>query len=122
MLPAADLGLLGRSDTEVMEAAAREQRVLVSADTDFGELLALGRRPGPSVILLRRISDLVEPQLNLLSNLGAMEDELTTGAIVVISAGGVRIGTCRSRVLAASSAKWPGRVPPRGVMVVPSPR
>ncbi len=38
----ADLGLLGAVDTEVMLAAAESDRVLISADTDFGELLALG--------------------------------------------------------------------------------
>jgi predicted nuclease of predicted toxin-antitoxin system len=44
-----DLGLLGAADGTVMRAASAADRVLVSADTDFGELLALGSHPGPSV-------------------------------------------------------------------------
>lgn len=48
-----DLGLLGATDEKIMATAVQEDRVLVSADTDFGELLAVGRLIGPSVILLR---------------------------------------------------------------------
>lgn len=42
------LGLLGEPDVRIMSAAAEDGRVLVSTDTDFGELLALGRRGKPS--------------------------------------------------------------------------
>lgn len=42
------VGLLGAPDTDVMSAATTEDRIVVSADTDFGEILALGRHPGPS--------------------------------------------------------------------------
>lgn len=35
-----DLGLGGQSDEQIMALADRENRILVSADTDFGELLA----------------------------------------------------------------------------------
>lgn len=49
-----DLGLLGATDEAVMASAAAESRVLVSADTDFGELLATSAAELPSVILLRQ--------------------------------------------------------------------
>ena len=49
-----DRGLLGHTDPEVMACAFDESRILVSADTDFGELLARSNAALPSVILLRR--------------------------------------------------------------------
>ncbi|MGH8896942.1 MAG: DUF5615 family PIN-like protein [Egibacteraceae bacterium] len=42
------LGLLGASDDDVLAAAAREERILVTADTDFGTLLALPGLWGPA--------------------------------------------------------------------------
>jgi predicted nuclease of predicted toxin-antitoxin system len=86
-----DLGLLGATDVTVMEAAASSERVLVSADTDFGELLAVGRDPGPSVIILRRMPHRPEAQTELLlANLGGIEETLAAGAVVVLSGENVR--------------------------------
>lgn len=45
-----DRALLGKPDEDVMRAAAAEGRVILSADTDFGEMLALGAYAGPSVM------------------------------------------------------------------------
>jgi predicted nuclease of predicted toxin-antitoxin system len=86
-----DIGLLGATDTDVMAAAAGNGRVLVSADTDFGELLALGRRPGPSVIIFRRAPRQPEAQaLMLLENLDSIESPLAAGAVVVLTWDSVR--------------------------------
>jgi predicted nuclease of predicted toxin-antitoxin system len=52
-----DLGLLTAADRVVLERAKTENRVLISADTDFGELLAVSGATLPSVILLRRETD-----------------------------------------------------------------
>jgi predicted nuclease of predicted toxin-antitoxin system len=51
-----DYGLQRASDEDILTRAAREQRVLLSADMDFGFLLASRRDPWPSVILLRRLA------------------------------------------------------------------
>jgi predicted nuclease of predicted toxin-antitoxin system len=50
---AADVGLGTASDREVLDRAAAERRIVVTADTDFPQLLALSRARTPGVILLR---------------------------------------------------------------------
>jgi predicted nuclease of predicted toxin-antitoxin system len=52
-----DLGLLTAADRLVLERARTDKRVLISADTDFGELHAASGALLPSVILLRRETD-----------------------------------------------------------------
>jgi predicted nuclease of predicted toxin-antitoxin system len=87
-----DLDLLGAADELVMEAAARDGRILVSADTDFGELLAIGKHVAPSVILLRGLSGGLERRILLVvDNLDQVEDELHAGAIVVFTGDRIRV-------------------------------
>jgi predicted nuclease of predicted toxin-antitoxin system len=88
-----DLGLLGAVDELVMLAAVQDGRIVVAADTDFGELLAIGRHTEPSVVLLRRAPHRPGEQAALmLEALVAAEYELEeTGAIVVASPAVVRV-------------------------------
>jgi predicted nuclease of predicted toxin-antitoxin system len=48
-----DLGMSGAVDRVVLERANQEGRVVISADTDFGQLLAESGASGPSVVIFR---------------------------------------------------------------------
>lgn len=48
-----EIGLAGQPDDAVMTAARDRECVVVSADTDFGELLARSDAPLPSVVIYR---------------------------------------------------------------------
>jgi predicted nuclease of predicted toxin-antitoxin system len=84
--------LLGTSDPDVMRVAVNEERFVITADTDFGELLALGRHPGTSVLLLRRAPHRSQAQAQLLLDcLVEVEADLNLGAVIVITPGWVRV-------------------------------
>lgn len=79
------------TDLEVMASAVEGGRVVISADTDFGELLAKGGRTLPSAILLRRHHDPVGQAAAILASMTDIEESLISGAVVVITENRVRI-------------------------------
>ena len=88
-----DLGLSRASDSEILASAVNESRVVVSGDTDFGELLARTNASSPSVVLFRRQGQRRAAELAglLVANLDAVAADLDSGAVVVMDADRVRV-------------------------------
>ena len=88
-----DLGMQAAPDPAVLQRAQVDERVLVSADTDFGSLLSRSRATGPSVILIRRLAGrrAAEQSAIILANLDQIAEDLTAGAVVVIGDDWIRI-------------------------------
>jgi predicted nuclease of predicted toxin-antitoxin system len=88
-----DYEMQAASDEEIFDRAQREERVVVSADTDFGTLLALRRERTPSVILFRRAAPRTpQRQIDVLvANLPGLAVQLEEGSVVVFEAARVRV-------------------------------
>jgi len=88
-----DLDATGAPDTDVVALASRDDRIIVSADTDFGALLASSRATKPSVILVRALVDRRPPELAgiITANLDTVQEHLQTGAIAAFTQDGIRV-------------------------------
>lgn len=88
-----NLGMRGATDRAIMARAAEEQRVVVSADTDFGTLLARSGAKLPSVLLIRRLVGrrAAEQTTIIVANLPTIAQDLDSGAVVVLTNDWVRI-------------------------------
>lgn len=72
-------------DPEILEKAQQEERILLTFDLDFGELLAIAGTALPSVITFRLQN--TKPAFataRLLETLAECEDVLETGALITL--------------------------------------
>lgn len=85
--------MAGDDDLKVLSSARSGGRVLISADTDFGGLLARSGAALPSVILIRRLQGrraTVHARL-LLEHLADVHEDLESGSIVAFDEDRIRI-------------------------------
>ncbi len=89
-----EIGLQHAEDQAIFDKALEEDRTIVSADTDFGWLLANWPHKKPSVILFRKGAerDPVQ-QIELLKiNLSdQLKEVITSGSVVIIESARIRI-------------------------------
>jgi len=88
-----DFDLQAAEDPVILERAEVEERVIVSADSDFAMLLALTRRSKPAFILFRE-AECVHAQdyaSRILESLPLVARELDAGCVVTFRRGRIRI-------------------------------
>jgi predicted nuclease of predicted toxin-antitoxin system len=85
-------GLIRLPDPDIVAKAAHEQRVVLTFDLDFGDILAVARTETPSVIIFRlrnQTPAAVNPRLfRVISD---CESELASGAIIIVEDQGYRV-------------------------------
>lgn len=88
-----DYGLQGATDPIVLAQARDKARILISADTDFGTILARDKSDRPSLLLIRRLVGrrAIEQAAVILANLESVADDLDAGAVVVLTDDSIRI-------------------------------
>ena len=88
-----DYGLQAATDSVVLARVRGDRRVLISADTDFGMLLAREKAARPSILLIRRLVGrrAADQAAVILANLDVVADDLEAGAVVVLTDEWVRV-------------------------------
>lgn len=90
-----EVGLGNTDDAEILTAAAGQGRAIVTADTDFGALLAARGTSSPSVVMLRSSDHLTpdEQARLIVTVLERVGEELKQGAIASVTPERIRLRT-----------------------------
>ncbi len=89
---AQDIGLATASDPEIVVRARGENRIIITADLDFGRILALSGEDGPSIILFRGGNYSDREMCDLLARvLDSVPEATLTKAICVVDKNRVRV-------------------------------
>ena len=88
-----DYNLQDAQDPVILERAGIEERVVVSADSDFAMLLAISRRRKPSFILFREAGIIHAEDYagRILESLPLIGSELDAGCVITFRRGRIRI-------------------------------
>ncbi len=103
-----DHQMAGADDASVLALAVESGRVVVSADSDFGTLLARTHAMAPSFLLVRRLVGRRVSELAaiIIDNLPAVEDDLDAGAVVVLGDTSLRLTPRRLVMSHGVASRW----------------
>lgn len=80
------------SDRSIVEAARKEERVIITQDLDFSEIISFSGEKAPSLISLRLSSSRIEfVNKRLEKVLPMIESDLVKGSIVVVEDNRIRL-------------------------------
>ena len=80
-----DIGMQRAKDAEILELARTQDRIVLTFDLDFGDLLALGLNDKPSTIIFRLDDETADSvNTNLLTVLAQTESDLRDGALILV--------------------------------------
>ena len=88
-----ELGMRTATDLEILDFACADRRIIISADSDFGELLAFSGRQQPSYVRIEKTDgrSLESIVALLVHNLPPLTVELEYGCIVIIDDHRIRV-------------------------------
>ena len=80
-----DIGMQRAKESEILELARSQDRIVLTFDLDFGDLLALGLSDKPSTIIFRLDDETADSvNTNLLTVLAQTESDLRDGALILV--------------------------------------
>lgn len=82
----------GKDDNDIIEIATREQRIFITEDRDFGQLVYAAMKPTSGVILVRYPSTRRANLPAILAELVAKHGEQLGGRFIVVEPGRIRVG------------------------------